>query len=708
MERTNGRIGSALSRPVGPRAVMRIAVASLAATVVAVPVAIGGGSKLDVTAPGAGDWAMLGRTPNQHHYSPLDRINDHNVSSLRLAWHIDLPTKDGLLANPLVADGLVYQIGGYSKVWAIDVQTGKLRWSFDPKVKVASEFASMWSHHLNRGVALWDDRVIFGTSDCRLIALNRRTGKKLWDVRACEDDGTRAINGAPRIGGGKVFIGNSDVDTGIGRGSMDAYDAETGKHLWRFYTIPGDPSIPDNQTRANEIAARTWEGPEWWKSAGGGSTWEGITYDPALNRVYFGVDGPSPWNASKRRGDNLFTDSVVAVDADTGEYLWHYQTVPNDTWDLNDCSPIVLGELPINGKQMRVLMHAPKNGFFYILEAATGKLLSADKIGHPTWASSIDLTTGRPVEYPEARYYATLNKRAMVNPGPVGIHNWHAMSFDDANGLMYIPTTDVPVLYAMSAQSSALGGDTFTDYYAGMSDPQVEHRMGRLIAWDPVAKIERWGVTQELGTNGGVLSTAGNLVFQGAGTGDFSAYRADTGEKVWNFVTGSAIQAAPSTVEVAGEQLVLVPVGDGSGIGLSVPRYSSTLSARGPSRLLAFKLGGSDTYKTELAPIVFAQPPLPPQPADKVAKGKALYTAYACDYCHGPGAERWTMSVPDLRRASPETHSEFLGIVIGGARSSRGMPQFRDMSVQDGEAIQAFVIDRAWAAYNEQQQPVGH
>jgi quinohemoprotein ethanol dehydrogenase len=672
------------------------------------PACHAGSGQLDVTVPGPGDWAMLGRTPDQHHFSPLSKVNDRNVGQLGLAWHIDLPTQDGLLGNPLVADGVVYQIGSFSHVWAIDVRIGKLLWSFDPKVKVASQFASMWSHHLNRGVALWEDRVIFGTSDCRLIALDRRSGKKLWDVRACEDDGTRAINGAPRVGAGKVFIGNSDVDTGIGRGSMDAYEVKTGKHLWRFYTIPGDPSLKENHTRANEIAARTWEGDSWWKTAGGGSTWEGITYDPLLNRVYFGVDGPSPWNASKRRGDNLFTESIVAVDADNGEYVWHYQTVPNDTWDLNDCSPILIGDLRINGKQTRVLMHAPKNGFFYILEAATGKLLAADKIGHPTWAYSIDLKTGRPVENPKARYYATNDKRAMVNPGPVGIHNWHAMSFDDANGLVYIPTTDVPVLYAMAEQSSTLGGDTLTDYYAGMSDSTVQHRMGRLIAWDPVAKVERWGVNQEVGTNGGVLATAGNLLFQGAGTGDFTAYRADTGDKLWNFPTGSAIQAAPSTVEIDGEQLVLIPVGDGSGIGLSVPRYSSTLAARGPSRLLAFKLGGTDSYKIDLTPILFAKPPRPPQPTDKIAKGKSLYTAYACDYCHGPGAERWTMSVPDLRRASAETHSQFLGIVIGGARSNRGMPQYHDMPVAEGEAIQAFVIDRAWAAYNEQQKQASH
>jgi PQQ-dependent dehydrogenase (methanol/ethanol family) len=652
----------------------------------------------------AGEWTMLGRSPEQHHYSPLSAVNASNVKRLGLAWHADLPTADGLLANPLVADGLVYQIGAFSHVWALDVRTGRTVWSYDPKVQVASQFASMWSHHLNRGVALWEDRVIFGTSDCRLIALNRRTGALIWDVRACESDGTRAINGAPRVGGGKVFIGNSDVDTGIGRGSMDAYDIKTGKHLWRFYTIPGDPSLEENHTRANQIAAPTWEGDQWWKSAGGGSTWEGITYDPLLNRVYFGVDGPSPWNASKRRGDNLFTESVVAVDANTGAYLWHYQTVPNDTWDLNDCSPIVIAELPVAGKNTRVLMHAPKNGFFYLLEASSGRLLAADMIGHPTWASKIDLATGRPVENPQARYYATHDKRAMVNPGPVGIHNWHAMSFSESTRLIYLPLTDVPVLYAMWSQSAALGGDTWTDYYAGMSDPKVQHRMGRLVAWDPVAKKEVWGVPLEVGTNGGVLSTAGNLVFEGNGTGEFAAYRADSGEKLWSYKSGSAIQAAPSTVEIDGQQLILVAVGDGGGIGLSVPRYSSTMSARGPSRLLAFRLGGTDSMSTTSPPIVFPKPPAPKPDSAQVEKGKALYTANACDYCHGPGAERWTMSVPDLRRASESTHAEFLGIVIGGARESKGMPRFRDMSVEDGEAIRAFILERAWAAYDLQQQ----
>jgi PQQ-dependent dehydrogenase (methanol/ethanol family) len=652
--------------------------------------------------PAAAEWSLLGRTPEQHHYSPLQSINERNVGQLGLAWFADLPTTDGLLANPLVENGLVYEIGAYSRVWALDVRSGRLVWSYDPHVKVAGAFASMWSHHLNRGVALLDGRVFFGTSDCRLIALDARTGKRLWEVQDCETDGNRAINGAPRVGGGKVFIGNSDVDTGIGRGSMDAFDARTGRHLWRFYTIPGDPSLPANHTRANAIAAQTWSGDQWWKKAGGGSTWEGITYDSELNLLYFGVDGPSPWNASDRRGDNLFTDSVIAVNADTGEYVWHYQTVPNDSWDFNDCSPIVIAELPIEGKPRRVLLHAPKDGFFYVLDARTGKLLSADRIGNITWASRIDLATGRPVEKPGARYYASRGKSALVNPGPVGVHNWHAMSYDEATRLIYIPLTNVAVRYSMLSQPGLLGGDTVTDYYAGMSDPRAKGRMGQLLAWDPLAHRARWTVDLALGTNGGVLSTAGNLVFQGTATGEFVAYRATDGQRLWSLATGSAIQGAPSTVEVEGRQLVLVSVGNGGGIGLSVPRYSVSEQSLGPSRLLAFSLAGIAHLGQIVPPAPFEAPPLPAPAHALAARGELLFSAYACDYCHGPRAERLGMSIPDLRRSSRATYDAMAGIVIGGALTSAGMPAFHDMPANDLEAIRAFVLSAAWQAYDAQ------
>jgi quinohemoprotein ethanol dehydrogenase len=654
--------------------------------------------------PVDGEWTLLGRTNEQHHYSPLRAINTANVKQLGLAWYADLPTQDGLLANPLVADGLVYEIGAYSHVWALDVRTGKLVWSYDPHVKVAGAFPSMWSHHLNRGVALLDGRVFFGTSDCRLIALDAKTGARVWEVQDCGTDGNRAINGAPRVGGGKVFIGNSDVDTGIGRGSMDAFDARTGRHLWRFYTIPGDPSLTDNHTRANAIAAKTWVGDQWWKKAGGGSTWEGITYDPVLNLLYFGVDGPSPWNAKDRRGDNLFTDSVIAVNADTGEYVWHYQTVPNDSWDFNDCSPIVIVELPIDGHPQRVLLHAPKNGFFYVLDAHTGRLLSADKIGEITWASRIDMKTGRPVETPGARYYASAGKTALVNPGPVGVHNWHAMSYDEATHLIYIPITNVAVRYSMLQQSGLLGGDTVTDYYAGMSDPKVQHRMGQLLAWDPLARRARWKADLELGTNGGILSTAGGLVFQGTATGEFSAYEASDGHKLWSLRTGSAIQGAPSTVEIDGKQLVLVSVGNGGGIGLSVPRYSVDEQSLGPSRLLAFALDGTAQLPHTAPSAPFEKPPLPPPPPQLATKGELLFSEYACDYCHGPKAERLGMSVPDLRRASRQTYETMPAIVIGGALSAGGMPAYPEMPVADLEAIRAFILSAATSAYEAQQK----
>jgi PQQ-dependent dehydrogenase (methanol/ethanol family) len=654
-------------------------------------------------APPAAEWSLLGRTPEQHHYSPLRAIDDRSVQQLGLAWFADLPTADGLLANPLVEHGLVYEIGAYSRVWALDVRSGRIVWSYDPHVRVDSAFPGMWSQHLNRGVALLEGRVLFGTSDCRLIALDARTGARLWEVQDCDSDGNRAINGAPRVGGGKVFIGNSDVDTGIGRGSMDAFDARTGRHLWRFYTIPGDPSLPENHTRANAIAARTWVGDQWWKKAGGGSTWEGITYDPVLNLLYFGVDGPSPWNAKDRRGDNLFTDAVIAVNADTGEYVWHYQTVPNDSWDFNDCSPIVIVELPIGGQPRRVLLHAPKNGFFYVLDARTGALLSADKIGDVTWASRIDLASGRPIENPGERYYKVPGRSALVNPGPVGVHNWHAMSYDEATGLIYIPLTDVAVRYSMLSQSGLLGGDTVVDYYAGMANPAVQHRMGQLLAWDPLGRRARWKVNLELGTNGGVLSTAGNLVFQGTATGEFVAYRATDGHRLWSLDTGSAIQGAPSTVEIDGRQLVLVSVGNGGGIGLSVPRYSVSERSLGPSRLLAFTLGGSARLPPTAPPPAFERPPLPAPPPALAAKGELLFSAYACDYCHGPKAERLGMSVPDLRRAPRTTYDAMAGIVIGGARASAGMPAFHEMPMEDLEAIRAFVLSAAWQAYNKQQ-----
>jgi quinohemoprotein ethanol dehydrogenase len=637
----------------------------------------------------------------------LRQINESNAKALGLFWYTDLPTSDGAVANPLVSNGLVYEIGGYAHVWAVDLRTGKISWSYDPKVKLADAFPSNWSLHVNRGLALLEGRLYFGTSDCRLIALDAKSGKLVWQVHACESsDGNRAITGAPRVGGGKVFIGNANLDTGIGRGYIDAFNAQTGRHLWRFYTIPGDPALPENKTKGNAVAAKTWVGERWWEKAAGGSTWDGVTYDSELNRLYVGIDGPSPWSAKDRRGDNLFTDSVVAVDADTGAYIWHYQSVPNDTWDYNDCSPIVIAKLRIAGTTRRVLLHAPKNGFFYVLDAADGKLISADKlVDDVDWASKIDLKTGRPVENPKARYYNVASKSAVVSPGPVGVHNWHAMSFDEASHLVYLPITDIPVIYQLINENGVLGGDTKVDYYYGLSHPTPGHSVGALVAWDPVLRKTRWKQDLQLGTNGGVLSTAGNVVFQGTGTGNFVAYRAGTGESLWTMSTGSAIQGAPSTVLLDGKQLILVSVGNGGGIGLSVPRYSATVQSVGPTRLLAFGLGGKATLPPETPPVAFARPPLARPDGTLASRGETLFSAYACDYCHAPKAERLGMAVPDLRRAPREIYETMPQIVIRGSLKSAGMPGYHEMPTKDLDAIRAFLLDAAWKAYDSQVSP---
>jgi PQQ-dependent dehydrogenase (methanol/ethanol family) len=658
-------------------------------------------------APSTGEWLTVGRINDQTHFSPLSLVNDKNIHQLGLAWYTDMPTADGLLANPLVADGIVYEIGALSKVWAVDVRTGKLLWEHDPHVKPIGTFTGLWTSRLNRGLALFENELLFGTNDCRLVAIDKKTGKSMWDVEVCKNDGSRAANVQLQVGGGKVFIGNSNTDNGVGRGSMDAFDAKTGKHLWRFYTVPGDPSVPENQTRSNAIALKTWGGPDGWKKAAGGSTFAGVTYDAVLNLVYFGVDGPFPWSARDRRGDNLFTESVVAVNADTGEYVWHYQTVPNDTWDMNDCSPIVIAELPIGGKTRRVLFHAPKNGFFYVLDAKTGKLLSADKFAQVNWATRIDMKSGRPVETPNFRYYLASGKPSLVNPGPMGAHNWHAMSYDPDTRLVYFPVTDVAVQY-MEVAAGEVGGAVAVDYYAGMKEPRVQHRKGRLIAWDPLTKMSRWAIDYEFPTNGGVLSTAGNLVFQGTATGEVHAYDARNGKDLWSFKTGSSIQAAPSTVEVDGKQIVLIAVGLGGGAGLAIPRYAGNEQSAGPSRILAFALDARVPLPIEatIAQTPHPKPPVGPLAPELVAQGESLFSSYACDYCHGSHADRFGMTPPDLRRITKVTYDQMPAIVIGGAMSNLGMPAFADMQMSELDAIRAYVIDRAWSVYNAEQSAV--
>lgn len=653
------------------------------------------------------EWRLIGLNPEQHHFSPLEQIHTNNVAKLGVAWFADLPSKDGLVGVPLVADGGVYQSGPLGRVYANDVRTGRLLWTFDAKVKLDQPFIGAWGHRVNRGAAVWGDKVYVGTGDCRLIAIDRKLGTKVWEAQSCDTNAGNTITGPPHVGAGKIFIGNATADLGIGRGFVDAFDAQTGRRLWRFYTIPGDPS-KGYESKAMEMAARTW-GKEYrqTKQPAGGAAWNAMTYDPVLNLLYIGTDSPSPMNPKLRgkdAGEELFTNAIVAVNADTGEYVWHYSTTPHDAWNYAATMHIMIAELQFDGKKRRVVMEAPKNGFFYVLDAKTGKLISANNLVPVNWASHIDLATGRPVQLPAARWYEQPNETVPWVPGGRS-HSWQPMSYSPLTGLVYIPVTDAPMTLTMnSADKSAVpaaGADI--DWFAGERLPEPRFR-GELVAWDPIRQRERWRQRVGPPTNGGVLSTASNLVFQGTGSGELRAYQADTGKVLWQTTVHSGIYAAPSTVEIDGEQLVLVSVGSGTSSTLRARPHLGGLT-RGPSRLVAFKLGG--TVKLPLDSDRNKPLPKPAKarfPAALAAKGRAVWNAAACGLCHGDDAiAAEESSVPDLRKSLLVTSATLRSIVIEGLLAERGMPSFKGVvPTEDLPALEAFIVNQAWLAYEAQ------
>jgi PQQ-dependent dehydrogenase (methanol/ethanol family) len=649
-----------------------------------------------------GDWRLIGGNQYEQHYSELTQVNDKNVRDLRLDWYADMPTDDGLTGVPIVAAGVVYQSGALGKAWANDLRTGKQLWSFDAGIKFPLGVIPGWGARLSRGLAIWEDKVLKATGDCRLFALDRKTGARLWEVQSCDPAANKTITGAPRVGDGKVFIGNSNADSGIGRGYVDAYDINTGKRLWRFYTIPGDPA-KGFESKAMEMASETW-GKNYWKNTGGGSTWEGITYDPRTRLVYIGTDGPSPFDPSLRgegHGDELFTNAIVAVNVDTGEYVWHYSTTPGDGWNYAATMPVILADLTIEGEKRAVLMTAPKNGFFYVLDARTGKLANQPQnIVPANWASRIDLTTGRPVQLPDAKYWLQKGKTIFVTPSPMGAHNWMPMSYSPVTGLVYIPVTDYPV--TITANPHNLVGSTEIDFYYGLN-----HRgtfKGSLLAWDPIKQQKRWQHDVGMPYQGGTLATAGNLVFQGATEGNFAAYRADTGEKLWSMPTVSGILGAASTVQVDGKQLILVAAGSGSTSSiLFAPEFSG--GAVGPSRLLAFSLTGSAKlphFETRSNSI---PKPTQPEPTTALAdEGKQIWDTNGCELCHGFRVIGGLGTVPDLRRVPSLPLDLFGKIVRGGLLKDGGMPVFADaITAQQLPALEAYITQSAWKAYREQQ-----
>jgi quinohemoprotein ethanol dehydrogenase len=641
------------------------------------------------------NWMINGRNFESQHFSPLKQINDGNVAGLGLAWYLDIDSAMGIVSEPIVVDGVAYVSAPQSRVYAVEAATGKVIWKFDPHIRLNQALNGSYSARTNAGVAVWEGRVFVGTGDCRLIGIDAAAGQQLWESQVCEPTQT-GITNAPHVAKGKVFMGYNGSDDGV-RGAIAAYDAETGKELWRFWTVPGDPKKPFESKALQEIAAKTWPSGDAWKM-GGADVWTAITYDPVTDFVIFGTAGAGAdygeLSAIRGKGDKLFAGCIVAVKADTGEYVWHYQTSSPGLQTENN--HIVMADLTISGEKRHVAMSVPKHGFYYVLDARTGELLSAKPIVKVNWATSIDLKSGKAVEVPAA---AGGGKQWTV-------HNWWPMSYNAATGLVYIPATDrVP-----KTQAAVETGEW------------MQQTEGRLIAWDPVKQESRWSVEEQIATNGGVISTAGNLVFQGQGTGEFAAYAADSGKKLWSIDTGSAIESIPVTYTVNGEQYVLVPVGWGSGSRLFAPAWTMATpkSKRGPSRLLAFKLGGTVPFPTP--PDIVPPVPKPPQQtanAAAIAEGRKLYKTFYCDGCHSPdldGSGAWVENgaIPDLRYAPAEVHEGWYGIVLGGSHWKKGMPGFLNppkfafptlsMTPQQADAIHAYVIEGAWKAYNKEHE----
>jgi quinohemoprotein ethanol dehydrogenase len=643
--------------------------------------------------PAPVDWPGHNGPPQETAYSALTQIDRSSVARLGLAWSLDLPDERMLEATPLAVDGVLYFSGSYSKVYAVDAASGKLLWSYDPEVWRREPAKFRLTLPVNRGVAYADGRVFVGTVDGRLIALDAKGGQLLWSVEAVPLHSKQTINGAPRAFRGKVLIGNGGGDFGE-RGYLAAFDAASGRELWRFNVTPAG-TAEDSRDPAMARAAATWTGAR----PAGGSPWDSITVDPELNRIYVGTGNPSPNDAAERgpSGDNLYTCAIVALDADTGRYVWHYQVNPRDAWDFDAAEQMTLAELTITGQRRKVLMQAPKNGFFYVLDRTDGRLISAGKLGKANWAERIDTATGRPVDTPNNRYQAG---ETAIWPTAAGAHAWQTMAFSPRTGLVYVPYMQLGVRYRRSSDAAIYGG---LNTEVVKSDP-MDGR-GALIAWDPVAQKPRWSHAHKYLFNGGALATAGGLVFQGAADGWLTAYDAGSGQALWRFDAGLGIIAAPISYSVGGRQYVSVLVGYGATNIMGVMNAGWKYGAQ-PRRLLTFALDGKATL-APTAPQDFTvhaldDPSLKLAP-DEVRSGGALFMAN-CAGCHGLNAVSAGPPGPDLRESPVALQFEGLwSAVHDGALVSRGMPPFPELDAAQARQIHAFIRAKAREALSPSQ-----
>ncbi len=669
-----------------------------------------------------GEWLTPGGDAAGGYYSRLSLVNDRTVFRLGYAWDYSLHTRRGLEATPIVVDGVMYTSGNWGRAYALDAATGRELWAYDPQVD------PQWGRYaccdvVNRGVAVWQGKVYVASLDGFLHALDAATGRLLWKSDTLTGRGGGdfhySVTGAPIIAGDLVVIGNGGADFKGARGSVSAYDAGTGAFRWRFFTVPRDPKRGAQDQPHLDPAIATWSGRYDWSSGGGGSVWDGLAYDAALDLVYFGTANPSPYAVGKDApsGDQLYTDSILAVRAGTGELAWHYQEVPGDGWDYDATQKMVLTDLSLGGKTRRVLMQAAKNGYFYILDRVNGELLSAHPFTFVNWATGIDPKTHRPLRNSAADYG---RGPALVFPAMPGAHSWQPMSFSATSGLVYIPVIDAPMVYIDTSRLRAgliegtfnVAGVPPEDYdpaalaslfgalpplqELAAAIPRPVHSRGVLRAYDPIAARIVWEQTGSSIWDGGVLSTAGNLVFRGDAAGRLNAYAADTGKLLKQIDIGTSIMGAPMTYRVNGEQYIALMAGYGGGtVLMPYPPGSAAQRYGNAGRILAFKLGGGNVPRPALISGAGFPPPPPREgtPA-QLAAGEILYNRF-CARCHifGEGV------LPDLRRLSAATHRLFYDIVLAGAYGAKGMARWDDvLSHADAEAIHAYLVDRAWAA----------
>ena len=667
------------------------------------------------------EWLSYGRNYREQRYSPLSQINRDNIAQLDLAWSFKFSTARGMEATPLVHNGVIYISTGWSHVHALDARSGRELWHYNARVD-KSYLARTCCGPVNRGVALWqgesnsDLQLFFGALDGRLIALNALTGTESWSIQTTPTNGNYSITGAPRVIPRKVngvekamvIIGNSGAELGV-RGYVSAYDTESGELIWRFYTVPGDPKKPQ-ENPALESALQTWSGDYWYQNGGGGGTaWDSLVYDPELDLLYIGTGNGSPWNRDLRSpggGDNLYLSSIVALKAGSGEYVWHYQVTPRDNWDYTATQQLVLAELEIEGEQRSVIMQAPKNGFFYVLDRTSGQLLSAEPFTHITWASHVDKTSGRPVEtkYADYQNYGP----TYIWPSPYGAHNWQPMSYSPKTGLMYIPVQHIPgyfsaeesVDYRLERWNTGIDLNESRDPKNWVAAKASLDALvyGKLVAWDPVRQQRAWQIKQKKPANGGVLSTAGDLVFQGKWNGTFAAYNAENGNPLWQYQSDSAILAGPISFMLDGEQYIAVAQGSGGAVMLTLGEELKR-NRTNQNRLLVFKLGNfsntqsitrdSEPGRENLATILDLGHSANRDP-ETIKLGEALYSQN-CASCHGISAKS-NHIVPDLRYMSEQTHIDFIGIVLGGSYAHKGMIGFHGtLSLDDAEAIHSYL-----------------